>query len=245
MLILPTNHKRRRGSSKPFAKISGLLSQMAKPITLTRGAVVFGPQTPVGSLLILLSGGVRVQDKSDPEDPAPCHHLKAGKTGILIPTCMFSSTPCCAEAIAETDVEVILMPRERFDTLITLSKEFRALVYAAYSQHITDLFLQSQKERPASAEFLRLTEDFSTSRQARNARSEQKKAGQGKVQGRVQGQGARASRHAAQGRLSVAGRLRIPKPARGQNSLCRNRHAHQTRQNPVPIGWLAKQPNIH
>ena len=41
----------------------------------------------------------------------------------------------------ETDIEAILIPREDFDELMAISKEFRAFVFEAYSKRITDLFL--------------------------------------------------------------------------------------------------------
>ncbi|MEP3783651.1 MAG: hypothetical protein ABJM65_02385 [Ascidiaceihabitans sp.] len=41
----------------------------------------------------------------------------------------------------ETDVESILIPRDTFDDLISVSKDFRAFVFEAYSKRITDLFM--------------------------------------------------------------------------------------------------------
>lgn len=45
-----------------------------------------------------------------------------------------------AEGIAETDVRAVAIPRATFDDLVGRSPVFRQIVFAAFSQRITDLF---------------------------------------------------------------------------------------------------------
>ena len=45
-----------------------------------------------------------------------------------------------AEAIAETDIRAVAVPRATFDALIARSSDFRRFVFTAFSRRVTDLF---------------------------------------------------------------------------------------------------------
>ncbi len=60
---------------------------------------------------------------------------------MLTTACLLAFENYSAEGIAETDIEAILIARDDFDTLISISKDFRAFVFDAYSRRMTDLFL--------------------------------------------------------------------------------------------------------
>ena len=45
-----------------------------------------------------------------------------------------------AEAIAETEIRAVAIPRATFDALIARSADFRRFVFTAFSRRVTDLF---------------------------------------------------------------------------------------------------------
>ncbi|WP_299692167.1 Crp/Fnr family transcriptional regulator [uncultured Tateyamaria sp.] len=121
--------------------VSDLLDKRAVSAVLKQGAVVFGPGKPAENLLLLVSGTVRVQQLSEAGREIVLYRVHAGESCVLTTACLLAFEDYSAEGVAETNVEAILIPRDTFDELMAVSKEFRAFVFEAYSKRITDLFM--------------------------------------------------------------------------------------------------------
>lgn len=119
---------------------SDLLDQSASPVVLNEGAAIFGPGNPAENLFLLASGTVRVQQLSEAGCEIVLYRVHAGESCVLTTACLLAFEDYSAEGIAETDVEAILIPRDTFDELMLISKEFRAFVFETYSKRITGLF---------------------------------------------------------------------------------------------------------
>ena len=122
-------------------KVSVLLDRHARLIELRKGAVIFGPGNPAENLLLMVSGTVRVQQLSEAGREIVLYRVHAGESCVLTTACLLAYEDYSAEGIAETDVDAILIPRDAFDQLTAVSKEFRAFVFQAYTKRITDLFM--------------------------------------------------------------------------------------------------------
>lgn len=121
--------------------VSDLLDKRAVSAALKEGAPIFGPGNPAENLLLLVSGTVRVQQLSEAGREIVLYRVHAGESCVLTTACLLAFEDYSAEGVAETDVEAILIPRDAFDELMSVSKEFRAFVFEAYSKRITDLFM--------------------------------------------------------------------------------------------------------
>lgn len=95
---------------------------------------------PVQPFLLLVSGAMRVQSVSDMGSEVLLCRVNAVKGCILVPTCSFVETGHAAEGIAETDIEAVLIPEKTFYDILAVSREFRAMVFAAYANRMTDVF---------------------------------------------------------------------------------------------------------
>lgn len=120
--------------------VSSQLDRRAMHVRLRKDAFIFGPQTQSDSLLLLVSGTVRVEHRSETGDRLVSYRVQSGDACALTDACLLAYEEDCAEGIAETDVEAIMIPRDTFDALMTTSREFRAFVFKAYSKRLTDLF---------------------------------------------------------------------------------------------------------
>ncbi|MEW9920949.1 Crp/Fnr family transcriptional regulator [Marimonas sp. MJW-29] len=118
-----------------------MLDKKAKSAKIAKGTVIFGPGNPAQNLLLLVKGTVRVQQLSEAGREIVLYRVHAGESCVLTTACLLAFEEYSAEGIAETDVEAILISRDDFDELVSVSKEFRAFVFEAYSRRITDLFL--------------------------------------------------------------------------------------------------------
>lgn len=122
-------------------EVSFLLDKRARQVALHKGTLIFGPGNPAENLLLLVSGTVRVQQLSEDGREIVLYRVHAGESCVLTTACLLAFEDYSAEGIAETDVEAIMIPRDVFDELMSMSKEFRAFVFEAYSKRITDLFM--------------------------------------------------------------------------------------------------------
>lgn len=116
------------------------LAAQSRLVRLATGAEVFGPGQPARAWLLLLSGTVRVQQRSASGREVFLYRVHAGESCVLTTACMLADETYAAEAVAETDVEAVAIPKAVFDDLAGRSALFRGFVFRAYSRRVVDLF---------------------------------------------------------------------------------------------------------
>lgn len=109
-------------------------------ISVPEGTEVFAPGQSADTLLLLLSGTVRVQQRSETGRDVFLYRVHAGESCVLTTACMLAFEEYSANGTAETDVTAAAIPRGTFDDLVARSAVFREFVFKAYSRRITDLF---------------------------------------------------------------------------------------------------------
>lgn len=112
----------------------------SKVVHLPAAARVFEPGQHADNLLLLLSGTVRVQQRSDTGREVFLYRVNAGESCVLTTACMLADEDYAAEGLTETEVEAVVIPRKVFDDLAGRSEVFRSFIFRAYSRRIADLF---------------------------------------------------------------------------------------------------------
>lgn len=128
------------GLQKLPAELSAALAQHAKFVSLPQGTRIYGPGHAPQGYLLLLEGSVRVQQVSENGREIVLYRVSAGESCALTTACLMGYEDYLAEAIAETDVRAVTIPRATFDDLIARAPEFRRFVFTAFSARVTDLF---------------------------------------------------------------------------------------------------------
>lgn len=122
------------------ADLLATLTLTSRVVSLPQNAVIFGPgQMPAGYLL-LLSGSVRVQQVSESGREIVLYRVAPGESCAVTTACLIGEDAYQAEAVAETAVEAVAIPRETFDLLIARSPDFRRFVFSALANRMTNLF---------------------------------------------------------------------------------------------------------
>jgi CRP/FNR family transcriptional regulator len=116
------------------------LETRSRLVRLAAGTMVFAPGQRAENLLLLLSGTVRVQQRSESGREVFLYRVHAGESCVLTTACMLADAGYSAEGLAETDIEAVAIPRAVFDDLAGRSALFRSFVFQAYARRITDLF---------------------------------------------------------------------------------------------------------
>lgn len=117
-----------------------LLATSAVIVAMPAGSQIYGPGHAPESYLLLIEGTVRVQQVSDSGREIVLYRVAAGESCALTTACLMGYEDYLAEAVAETDIRAVAIPRRAFDDLIAQSAEFRRFVFTAFSQRVTNLF---------------------------------------------------------------------------------------------------------
>lgn len=104
-----------------------------------KGYQVFGPENVPYSLIFLYDGTIRVSQTSGNGRDIVLYRVDAGESCVLTTACMLAEEAYNAEGIAETDIQVVVLPKMSFDRLVAEEPAFRSFVFAAYSRRLIDL----------------------------------------------------------------------------------------------------------
>lgn len=122
------------------ADVQARLNKASMIVELPEGSRIFGPGRAPNSFLMMLQGSVRVQQVAENGREIVLYRVTAGDSCALTTACLMGYEEYQAEAIAETKVRAVAIPRALFDELIASSREFRQFVFTAFSRRVTDLF---------------------------------------------------------------------------------------------------------
>ncbi len=113
----------------------------AMRMQVKRGSILFRDGDACNGYVLVVSGAIRVQ-KIDPQGhEIVLYRVEEGQSCMLTTTCLLAKQNYPAEGIAETDVDLILLPLDAFDTALSESPGFRHFVMANIGTRISDLML--------------------------------------------------------------------------------------------------------
>jgi CRP/FNR family transcriptional regulator len=123
------------------------LSKLAGPeivaamrlITVQPGKSLYQHGQPCEDYLLILSGSVRVQKLSEKGQVITLYHLAAGRACELTTTCLLGGKKYPAEAVAETEVRAILIPKVAFQQALARMPEFRDAVFSSIDKGVNEL----------------------------------------------------------------------------------------------------------
>jgi len=107
---------------------------------LPPNSIVFEPGRTPDSLLLVLTGQVRVQQMSEQGREIVLYRIAAGESCMLTTACLLAAEDYQATAIAESDVTAAAIPRATFDQLIVESATFRKFVFGAFNHRLAEMF---------------------------------------------------------------------------------------------------------
>jgi CRP/FNR family transcriptional regulator, anaerobic regulatory protein len=116
------------------------LESGSRIVQLPSGSRVFGVGQMPENFLLLIDGRIRVQQVSETGREIVLYRVIAGESCPLTTSCLMGHEGYSAEAIAESDIRGVAIPRPLFDDLLAGSGEFRRFVFDAFSRRITNLF---------------------------------------------------------------------------------------------------------
>jgi len=113
----------------------------AMRMQVKRGSVLFRDGDACNGYVLVVNGAIRVQ-KIDPQGhEIVLYRVEEGQSCMLTTTCLLAKQNYPAEGVAETDVDLVLLPLDAFDSALSKSPGFRHFVMANIGHRISDLML--------------------------------------------------------------------------------------------------------
>jgi len=123
----------------------------AAPATLTRivahgihrkvpaGTTMFDAHAPCGGFPLVLSGTIKVLQQYPNGREMPLYKVRPGESCLLSGSCLLGHTDYAAAGIAETDVELLIVPPADFHAMIASDKVFRNHVFSLFGERLATL----------------------------------------------------------------------------------------------------------
>lgn len=107
--------------------------------TVRPGTVLFDEHTPCGGFPLVLDGCLRVFQRGMSGREVQLYRVKAGESCVLTSSCLLGGFDYTATGIAETPMEIIVLPGHTFSALLDASPEFRAYVFGEFGDRLGTL----------------------------------------------------------------------------------------------------------
>lgn len=111
----------------------------ARVLDLAPGAVVFRQGEACLHYLLVIEGQVRVQKVTEDGREMTLYRVGSGAACELTTSCLLANDRYHAEAIAETAVRAVLIPKALFQEAVMCSPKFREFVFAYVEKGFTEL----------------------------------------------------------------------------------------------------------
>ncbi|OAN43934.1 Crp/Fnr family transcriptional regulator [Paramagnetospirillum marisnigri] len=118
-----------------------LFDQSARAMTVPAGTVLFRDGAECSNYVLVVDGAIRVHKLSEGGREIVLYRVERGQSCVLTTNCLIANEAYGAEGVAETPVEMIILPSSAFKTLLARSEAFRDFVFSAYALRIADLLM--------------------------------------------------------------------------------------------------------
>lgn len=104
--------------------------------TVRAGTVLFDEHTPCSGFPLILDGVLRVFQRSVNGREVQLYRVKAGESCLLTSSCLLGGFDYTATGIADTPMEIVILPAAAFSALLGASAEFRAYVFGEFGDRL-------------------------------------------------------------------------------------------------------------
>ncbi len=105
--------------------------------TIPSGARIYSEGDGCSAIAFVLSGGIRVYKTGETGREITLYEIGPGETCILNASCILAHTTYPANAVAASNVDVLLVPSEAFRRLVTGNEAMRDFVFTLLSRRLS------------------------------------------------------------------------------------------------------------
>lgn len=125
-------------SQVPSERLTPLLDQAPRR-RVGAGAVLFEPGGACEGFPLLLDGSVRVSKSSEAGREIVLYRVSPGEACLLSGACLMGRSHYGARGVAETEVDLLVIPPAVFESLMLHSPPFRRFVFDTYGERLAEV----------------------------------------------------------------------------------------------------------
>jgi len=111
----------------------------ANRVQTEAGAFLFQHGDACANFVVVTSGSVRVELLSAEGDLLLLYRITAGESCIMTSSCLLSDNHYAAQAVTESAVELVLLPKKLFQSELDKSAPFRTYLFDGFSDRLGNL----------------------------------------------------------------------------------------------------------
>ena len=119
-----------------------LIKEIAKvgiPKTFSAETTIIEIDDYIKSMPLLLSGAIKILREDEKGEELVLYYLEKGDTCAMTLSCCVGQTKSKIRAIAETDVELIMLPKEKMTDWLSNFKSWQSFILQSYHNRVNEL----------------------------------------------------------------------------------------------------------
>lgn len=121
----------------PADELSRVLDRAAV-VRVAEGTLLFGAGSACTQFPFVLAGTIRVAKTGEGRE-LQLYRVGPGESCVLTSSCLVGRSDYPAAGVAETDAELLVLPRDAFDALMARHAPFREYVFSLFAERLADL----------------------------------------------------------------------------------------------------------
>ena len=118
---------------------------------LAEGTELFAERQACRGFPLLISGTIKVVKTTPAGREMLLYRVEPGGSCVITSSCLLGHTPYTARGIAETPLQMLILPTALFETLIAGKARFRDFVFPLLADRIAELMQLSSRKSPSTA----------------------------------------------------------------------------------------------
>jgi CRP/FNR family transcriptional regulator len=107
--------------------------------TIPKNTSIIGVGEYIKSMPLILKGAIKILRKDEQGEELVLYYLEKGDTCAMTLSCCLGQTKSKIAAIAETDVEIIMIPKEKMGEWLAKYKSWQAFILQSYHARVDEL----------------------------------------------------------------------------------------------------------
>ena len=115
------------------------IAEVGIPKTFSAEATIMEKGEYIKSMPLLLSGAIKILREDDKGEELVLYYLEKGDTCAMTLSCCMGQTKSKIRAIAETEVELIMLPKEKMNDWLTKYTSWQSFILQSYHNRVEEL----------------------------------------------------------------------------------------------------------
>lgn len=107
--------------------------------TVSKNEIIIDIEDYINAMPLLLNGAIKILREDEKGDELVLYYLEKGDTCAITLSCCMGQTKSKIRAVAETDVSLIMLPKEKMTAWLSTYKSWQSFILQSYHNRVEEL----------------------------------------------------------------------------------------------------------